>query len=99
MTENIIIAIISCVVAFFTVYFVTPPLIKILEKKNQAVKDVNKQGDVMVVRPGGPSIVAGILASLSILYVFFQLNEILAVMITTFLAFLIGACSFSLRSP
>lgn len=83
-------AIISCVIAFFTVYFTTPPLIKYLQKRNLAVKDVNKRGDVMVVRPGGPSIILGIVASEIALYAFFQLNEILAVTVTSFLAFLIG---------
>jgi len=44
----------------------------------------------MIARPGGISIIAGILASEIILYAFLQMNEILAVMITTFLAFAIG---------
>ena len=68
----------------------TPPLIKFLEKRNLAVKDMNKKEDVMVVRPGGPSIVAGIIASEIILYAFLQMNEILALLITTTGAFVIG---------
>ncbi len=44
----------------------------------------------MIARPGGISIIAGILTSEIILYGFLQLNEILAVIITTFLAFVIG---------
>jgi UDP-N-acetylglucosamine--dolichyl-phosphate N-acetylglucosaminephosphotransferase len=90
LTELIIPAILSCVIAFFTVYFTTPPLIKYLQKRNLAVKDMNKRGEVMVVRPGGPSIILGIVASEIVLYAFFQLNEILAVMATSFLAFLVG---------
>jgi len=90
LTELIFPGIISCVIAFFVVYFTTPPLIKYLQKRNLTVKDVNKKGNVMIVRPGGPSIILGIIASEIILYGFFQLNEILAVMITSFLAFLIG---------
>jgi len=90
LTELIFPGIISCVIAFFVVYFTTPPLIKYLQKRNLTVKDVNKKDNVMIVRPGGPSIILGIIASEIILYGFFQLNEILAVMITTFLAFLIG---------
>ena len=53
MIDLLIPAIISCIVAFFVVFFMTPPLIKILEKRNFAVKDMNKKEDVMVVRPGG----------------------------------------------
>lgn len=63
MTELIIPAIISCVVAFLTVYFTTPYLIRFLQKRNLAVQDMNKKDHVMIVRPGGPSIIAGIVAS------------------------------------
>ena len=90
MIELIIPAIISCLLAFFVVYFTTPPLIKILTKKNYAVKDMNKKDNVMIVRPGGPSIILGIVVSEIILYGFFQLNEILAIIITTSAAFVIG---------
>ncbi len=90
MTELIIPAIVSCIIAFFTVYLMTPLLIKYLHKKNLAVKDIHKQGDVMVVRPGGPAIIAGIIASEIVLYAFLQMNEILAIMVTSFLAFIVG---------
>lgn len=90
MIELILPAIVSCIVAFFVVFTMTPPLIKFLEKRNLAVKDMNKKEDVMVARPGGISIIAGIIASEIVLYAFLQLNEILAITITTFTAFLIG---------
>jgi len=90
LIELIIPAVISCVVAFFTVYFTTPPLIKFLQNRNYTVKDVNKKEQVMIARPGGISIIAGIIVSELILYAFLQMNEILAIMITTLLAFVIG---------
>ncbi len=90
MIELILPAIISCVVGFFVVFVITPPLIKFLESRNFTVKDMNKKENVMVARPGGISIILGILASEIILYAFLQLNEILAIMITTSAAFLIG---------
>ena len=90
MTELIIPAIVSCVIAFFTVYFTTPPLIKFLQKRNFTVKDMNKKELVMIARPGGISIIIGIIVSEMVLYVFLQMNEILAIMITSFLAFVIG---------
>jgi len=90
LTELIIPAVVSCIVAFFTVYITTPPLIKYLQKKNLTVRDIHKKGNVMVVRPGGPSIILGIVASEIVLYAFLQLNEILAVIITTSAAFVIG---------
>ena len=90
MTELIIPAIISCFVAFFLVFVMTPPLIKFLEKRNMAVKDMNKKEDVMVVRPGGPALIVGIVVSELVLYAFLQMNEILAIIITTSAAFAIG---------
>jgi len=90
LTELIIPAVVSCIAAFFIVYLTTPPLIKFLQNRNYTVKDINKKENVMIARPGGISIIAGILASEIILYAFLQMNEILAVMITTFLAFAIG---------
>ena len=90
MIDLLIPAIISCIVAFFVVFFTTPRLIKFLEKKNFAVKDVNKKEDVMVVRPGGPVILAGIIASELVLYAFLQMNEILAILISTSAACVIG---------
>ena len=90
MIELIIPTIIACLFAFFIVFFITPVIIKILQKKNFVVKDVNKKGNVMIPRPGGLSIILGIIVSELIFYVFLQLNEILAIIITTTLAFFIG---------
>jgi UDP-N-acetylglucosamine--dolichyl-phosphate N-acetylglucosaminephosphotransferase len=90
LIELIVPSVVSCVVAFLVVFVTTPLLIKFLEKRNLSVKDVNKKGNVLVVRPGGPSIIAGILASEIVLYAFLQMNEILAILITTSAAFVIG---------
>ena len=90
MPERIIAAAVVSVIAFFTVYFLTPFLIRALEKTNQTVKDYNRKGGAMVPRPGGPSIIAGILASELVLYLFFPMEEIIAIMATTGLAFLVG---------
>lgn len=90
MTELIIPTIASCAIAFLTVYFMMPPLIGYLQKKNLAVRDIHKKGTVMVVRPGGPALIAGVIASELVLYAFLQMNEILAILITTVMAFLVG---------
>ena len=90
MTELIISGMVSCLVAFFAVYLGTPPLIRLLERHSVVVRDVHKKGIVMVPRPGGPSIILGIVSSQAVLYAFLQLNEILAVILVTVLAFLIG---------
>jgi UDP-GlcNAc:undecaprenyl-phosphate/decaprenyl-phosphate GlcNAc-1-phosphate transferase len=90
MLDKIIIGILISAMAFVTVYVITPRLINVLTKRNMVVKDYNKEIETMVVRPGGPSILAGILASEFTLYAFFPSNEILAIMITTSLSFLVG---------
>ena len=90
MTEIIIPAILCCIVAFFTVFITTPPLIRFLIKKNYVVRDVNKKGNVMIARPGGPVIILGIISAEILLYAFFQISEILSIMIVTLLSFLIG---------
>ena len=90
MSELIIPGIVASVIAFFTVFVITPFLIKALEKRKMAVKDFNKPGEVMVVRPGGPALIAGIIAAEVSLYAFLQMNEILAVIATTSMAFVVG---------
>ena len=90
MEEKIIAAIIVSAIAFLTIYAFTPVLIKFLEKRNLTVKDVNKTGDVMIPRPGGISIMIGIVTSEIILYLFFPISEILAIIITSVLGFSVG---------
>ena len=90
MEEKIIAAVVVSVVAFFSVYALTPILIKVLGRRNLVVQDVNKKGSVMVPRPGGISIVIGIVASEIILYLFFPISEILAIIITSVLGFSVG---------
>ncbi len=90
MLDKTIIGILISAIAFVTVYAITPNLIKVLTKRNMVVKDYNKEVATMVARPGGPSILAGILASEFTLYAFFSSTDILAIIITTSLAFLVG---------
>lgn len=90
MLDKTITAIIVSAVAFFTVYALTPLLIKSLEKRKLAVKDVNRLGGAMVPRPGGPSILAGMVSSELILYALSPSLGILAIILTTSLAFLVG---------
>ena len=60
MEEKIIVGIIVSAIAFFSVYLITPVLIKALEKRNLCVKDANKKENVMIARPGGISIIIGL---------------------------------------
>ena len=90
MEQFILSVIIVSSIAFFSVYLFTPFLIKFLEKRNLTVQDYNKKGGVMVSRPGGISLIFGIVSSLLVLYIFFPLNEILAVVIVSSLSFVVG---------
>jgi UDP-N-acetylglucosamine--dolichyl-phosphate N-acetylglucosaminephosphotransferase len=90
MLDRTITAIIVSIVAFVTVYILTPVLIKNLEKRKLVVKDYNRVGGAMVPRPGGPSILAGIFASEIVLYALTPSTGILAIIFTTSLAFLVG---------
>ena len=90
MEEKIIVAIIVSAISFFSIYVFTPVLIKFLQKRNLTVKDVNNPGNVMIPRPGGISILIGIIASEITLYFFFPISEILAIIITSVLGFSVG---------
>lgn len=87
----IIIAIVSVILtAFFVTYGTLPWVIKFLSKKNLLVLDYHKVGNVMIPRPGGISIIGGILSSEIVLFIFFPNYSILAIMIATFIAFVVG---------
>jgi len=90
LQSQIIAAIIVSSIAFLSVFVITPFLIKALEKRNSVVKDYHRKGGAMVARPGGPSIIAGILISGIVLYAFFPKTEIIAILTTTVLAFFVG---------
>ena len=90
MPDRIIPAILVSAIAFFSVYIGVPFLIKVLERKNLTVRDYNKLNGQMVPRPGGPSIIVGIIASELVLYAFFPKVEIIAILATTSIAFLVG---------
>jgi len=90
MLDRTITAIIVSAIAFVTVYTLTPILIKSLERRKIVVKDYNRVGGAMVARPGGPSILAGILSSELVLYTLSPSPEILAIILTTSFAFLVG---------
>ncbi|MFQ6025239.1 MAG: glycosyltransferase 4 family protein [Nitrosopumilaceae archaeon] len=90
MQDQIVIAVLASVIAFFSVYVITPYLIRALQGRNLTVKDYNRIGGAMVPRPGGPSIIIGIIASELVLFVFFPITEIIAILTTSSLAFLVG---------
>ncbi len=83
-------AMLSSAVAFGAVYVTTSPLIKYLTARDMTVPDVHKAGKVMVPRPGGISLLGGVVTSGIILYAFLQLDAILGILFTTIAAFVVG---------
>lgn len=83
-------AALSSAAAFVTVHFVTPLLIKHLNRTGSVVVDVMKPGKQMVARPAGPVLLLGILVAGSILYAFFESVEILAVLLVVAACFAVG---------
>ena len=94
MQDYIVGAVVASAIAFFVVFGLVPPLIKMLTKKNWMVKDVNRIGGAMIPRPGGPVILAGIIASEISLYFLlpqhtFTTKAIIALLITTSIGFIV----------
>ncbi|MFM7796126.1 MAG: MraY family glycosyltransferase [Candidatus Nitrosotenuis sp.] len=95
MQEYFIALIISSLISFFVVLGLVPQMIKRLNKKNWTVKDVNRIGGALIPRPGGPAILAGIVAAEISLYFLLPREEIItkgitALLLTTSIAFIIG---------
>ena len=72
------------------IIFTTPVFIKYLNKKGKVVVDYHKPGKPNVPRPAGPVLLIGIVISEIILYVLIPDTKIIAVLLTTIIAFIIG---------
>lgn len=90
MFEQYFVGAFALIIPFLIVTGYTPNLISYLHKKGWTVNDVNKNPITKVARPGGIIIIIGILSGGIILYVFNPMNEILAILLTTSIAFVIG---------
>lgn len=95
MQDFTIAGIVASAIAFFVVFGIVPPLIKNLTKRNWQVKDVNRIGGAMVPRPGGPAILAGIIAAEISLYFLLPQEKMItrgitALLVTTSIAFVVG---------
>jgi UDP-N-acetylglucosamine--dolichyl-phosphate N-acetylglucosaminephosphotransferase len=95
LQAELVSAIVSSLIASLVVLGLTPLLIRYLTKHNWVVKDVNRLGGAMIPRPGGPTILAGILCAEASLYFLLPQDglitkEITAILITTSAAFVIG---------
>ena len=77
-------------ISFFVVLFMTPAAIRSLTAKGKVVPDAHKPEKPPVPRPAGPVIAASIIAAEIVLFVLTMNTAVLAILLTTAIAFLIG---------
>lgn len=78
------------VISFFVILLLMPALIKSLAAKGRAVPDAHKRDKPMIPRPAGPVIMAGIAAAEIVLYLLTMNTAVLAVLLSTAIAFAVG---------
>jgi UDP-GlcNAc:undecaprenyl-phosphate/decaprenyl-phosphate GlcNAc-1-phosphate transferase len=90
LSNIILLGAIVSVVSFFSVLILTPRLIKILTIKGEVVQDYHKAERPRIPRPAGPVLAAGIGIAEIILYMFTSDLRIIAFLLTSMIAFIIG---------
>lgn len=86
----IIYGVVVSAISFLAVFFMTPIAIKSLTAKGKVVPDAHKPNKPSVPRPAGPVLMAGIAAAEIVLYAMTLNTAVLAVLLTTAIAFAIG---------
>src|SRR5215211_914893 len=86
----IIYGVVVSAISFLAVFFMTPIAIKSLTAKGKVVPDAHKPNKPSVPRPAGPVLMAGIAAAEIVLYALTLNTAVLAVLLTTAIAFAIG---------
>ena len=88
---NMLAALLSVAASSFIITLIfTKRLISLLTRINFTVEDAHKPGRPQIPKPGGPAIIAGIIASECILYTLNSDPRILALMLVVGLTFIIG---------
>ena len=77
-------------ISFFGVLFLTPATIRSLTAKHKVVADAHKPEKPQVPRPAGPVIMISIAAAEIVLFILTMNIAVLAVLLTTAIAFLVG---------
>jgi UDP-N-acetylglucosamine--dolichyl-phosphate N-acetylglucosaminephosphotransferase len=77
-------------ISFLVILFLMPAAIRSLAAKGKVVPDAHKRDKPMVPRPAGPVIMAGIAAAEIVLYMLTMNAAVLAVLLTTAIAFVVG---------
>src|SRR5919201_1573167 len=90
MVNFLIYATVVSVISFFVIVLLMPAAIKSLAAKGKVVPDAHKRDKPMIPRPAGPVIMAGIAAAEIVLYLFTMNTAVLAVLLSTAVAFAVG---------
>jgi UDP-N-acetylglucosamine--dolichyl-phosphate N-acetylglucosaminephosphotransferase len=77
-------------ISFFVILLLMPAAIKSLAAKGRVVPDAHKRDKPMIPRPAGPVIMAGIAAAEIALYLLTMNTAVLAVLLSTAIAFAVG---------
>lgn len=77
-------------ISFFVILLLMPAAIKWLAARGRAVPDAHKRDKPMIPRPAGPVIMAGIAAAEIALYLLTMNTAVLAVLLSTAIAFAVG---------
>jgi UDP-N-acetylmuramyl pentapeptide phosphotransferase/UDP-N-acetylglucosamine-1-phosphate transferase len=77
-------------ISFFAILLLMPAAIRSLAAKGMVVPDAHKRDKPMIPRPAGPVIMAGIAAAEIVLYLLTMNTAVLAVLLSTAIAFAIG---------
>ena len=86
-------------ISFFVIILLLPAAIRSLTAKGRLVPDAHKQGKPMIPRPAGPVIMAGIAAAEIVLYLLTMNVAVLAVVLSTAIAFSVGYVDDSRMMP
>jgi UDP-GlcNAc:undecaprenyl-phosphate/decaprenyl-phosphate GlcNAc-1-phosphate transferase len=78
------------VLSFFVTLFGTPKIIRSLISKGEVVQDYHKPEKPNVPRPAGPILIIGIAAAEIILYMLTWKIEVIAILLTATIAFIVG---------
>jgi UDP-N-acetylglucosamine--dolichyl-phosphate N-acetylglucosaminephosphotransferase len=89
-TSFLIYGVIVSAISFSVIYLLTPFAIKYLTSRQRVVPDAHKPNKPSVPRPAGPVMILGIAAAEIALYVFTMNNSVLAILLATVVAFLVG---------
>jgi UDP-N-acetylglucosamine--dolichyl-phosphate N-acetylglucosaminephosphotransferase len=81
---------VTSAISFVVILFLMPVAIRSLAAKGKVVPDAHKKDKPMVPRPAGPVIMAGIAAAEIALYLLTMNSAVLAVLLSTVIAFAVG---------